>query len=156
MNAVALDPGVTTGYAMGLIEDTVMTVVTGQNKWNESELLTFLHDLRPDYIICERFEFRHGIHRHHGANMFSRQLIGIVNLYSQFDKGTHDHNCVVLMQPAMKDNETTFFNNKRLKSMGLYKAGRDHANDAVRHLLYWAKFKSGSQFVKTFKIGVLE
>jgi hypothetical protein len=151
MNALALDPGRTTGYAQGLIKDGVMLVVTGQRKMNQSEFMFLLTESAPDYIICESFEFRHGIHRHHGADMYSRELIGIVNLYVQMNVP----NVELKMQQPMKDSPTTFFKNSRLKEMGIYKPGNDHANDAARHLCYWAKFKSGSQFVKEIKQGVL-
>ncbi len=117
MNAVALDPGRTTGYAQGHI------------------------DLESGLML--------GIHKHHGADMYSRELIGIFSLYAQ------THACEIIKQQVMKDGPTTFFNNKRLKELGMYKAAQDHGNDALRQLLYWAKFKSGSQFVKEYRQGVL-
>lgn len=151
MNVVALDPGVTTGYAQGHIDDDgLMLVVSGQSRFDHIGLWQFLEDCAPDYIIYEGFEFRHGSHKHGGVNMYPRELIGIITLYEQ-----KHVNCTTKKQPAMKDNEKTFFNNKRLKELGMYKTAQDHGNDALRHLLYWAKFKSGSQFVKEFKQGVL-
>lgn len=150
MNVLALDPGRTTGYAQGVIKDRTMLVMSGQKKFDHITLYDFIESINPRYIICERFEFRHGIHRHHGADMYSRELIGIVELYT---KRVND--CELFMQPAMKDSPTTFFNNKRLKDLGIYKVANDHANDAARHLLYWAKFKFGSQLVDNYKTGVL-
>jgi hypothetical protein len=149
MNAIALDPGITTGYAQGSINDGVMTVVSGQSKFNHAELWQLLLDAHPDYIIFESFEFRHGIHKRHGAEMYPRELIGVVLMFGE------TQGCEVVKQQPMKDSPTTFFNNKRLKELGMYKPAQDHGNDALRHLLYWAKFKGGSQFVKEYKQGVL-
>ena len=150
MNALALDPGRTTGYAQGHIDDNgLMLVVSGQEKFDHVSMWKFLESVKPDYLIFESFEFRHGIHKHHGADMYSRELIGLFSLYAQ------THECQILKQQVMKDRPTTFFNNKRLKKLGMYKAAQDHGNDALRQLLYWAKFKSGSQFVKEYRQGVL-
>lgn len=150
MNVIALDPGVTTGYAQGHIENEVMIVVSGQEKFDHIGLWKLLESIKPDYIIYESFEFRHGIHKRHGAEMYPRELIGIVSLYEQ-----QHPDCISVKQRPMKDGPTTFFNNKRLKELGMYKPAQDHGNDALRHLLYWAKFKGGSQFVKKYRQGVL-
>lgn len=158
MNVVALDPGITTGYATGIIDDVtcVMSVLTGEDKWSHRELWDFLMNAKPAFIISERFEFRHGIGRHkhkggqHGLEMYSRELIGVCELYSDLHPP-----CETRLQPAMKGTGGNYFSDDKLKKLGLFKSGKGHANDAARHLLYWAKFKSGSQFVRSYKSGAM-
>lgn len=157
MNAVALDPGITTGYATGIIDDetSVMSVLTGEDKWTHIDLWDFLMNAKPLFIISERFEFRHGFSAkykggQHGLEMFSRELIGVCYLYSQMYP-----QCEVKLQPAMKGTGGNYFSDDRLRTLGLFKSGKGHANDAARHLLYWARFKSGSQFVKSYKSGAM-
>ena len=141
MKAIALDPGVTTGYAVGVIDEGKMLVVTGQERWNHLGLYAFLEDNVPDVIVCERFEFRKKSRE--GLELFSRELIGVANLYAQlFMAPPH----TLKMQNAMKDSPSTYFNDNRLREDHIYKPGKDHSNDAARHLLYWFQFGSGFQY----------
>jgi len=141
----ALDPGVTTGYAEGLInEEGHMYVVCGQSRWSHLELWGWLEDHQPDVIITERFEYRNRARS--GLELFSRELIGVANLYTQMVMPPPHE---LVMQPAgTVVGKTSYFNNDRLKKEGLYKPARDHAMDALRHLLYWFEFGSGFQYNK--------
>ena len=150
MNVLSLDPGITTGYAIGMIEKGEMHVISGEAKWNHAEIYrNLLEDLKPSYIICERFEHRHGNRGRHGVELFPREIIGVVQLYAQMNGAE------IRLQMPMKSSPTTYFNDERLKELAVFKSGRGHANDAVRHLLFWAKFKGGSQFVTRIKSEVL-
>ena len=145
VRAIALDPGITTGYAEGTIRDGKMIVTTGQDKWNHMELWNRFLDFVPDFIISERFVYRQSRYNKKeqtGIELFSRELIGVANLFCQMYEREFK------LQNVMKDNDTTYFNNARLKTDLLYKPGREHANDAARHLLYWFKFGQGFQFNK--------
>lgn len=153
MIVIALDPGRTTGYAFGEInEQGLMIVVTGQQQWKHFELLKQLQESKPSYVICERFVYRHGGKRQWGADLYPKELIGVCELYAQ----DPSNECELVQQNVLKDNPTTYFNNDRLKEAYLYKPGREHANDAARHILHWFKFGSGFQFNKLgYKTGAL-
>lgn len=142
--AIALDLGITTGYGEGYIQDGCLHAITGQEKWEHLELWQHLEDLQPHHVISERFTFRPvrpGTRKTQtGAELYSRELIGVANLFCQM------HDRVFHLQNVMKDRPTTYFNNAQLRRDGFYKANRDHANDAARHLLYWFQFGPGFKF----------
>ena len=139
MRVIALDPGVTTGYAIGEIVAGQMLVVTGQEKWVHSELYGFLEDNTPDTLISERFEFRNRARS--GLELFSRELIGVVHLYAQLVMAP-PHEPVMQMPSVIGG----FFTDKQLKKDGLFTEARPHSNDACRHLLHWFMFGSGFQY----------
>ena len=141
MRVIALDPGVTTGYAIGIIDAGHMYVVTGEERWDHKGLWDFLEENKPDVIISERFEFRNRARK--GLELFSRELIGVCNLYCQLN------NMELVLQNPLKDNEATFFNDDRLKKDKIHKAGKGHANDAARHLLTWYQFRGGYKYNKS-------
>lgn len=140
MKAIALDPGVTTGYALGIIEpDKPMMVIGGQEKWNHVDLYRFLKDNTPSVIISERFEYRNRARA--GLELFSRELIGVTNLYAQiFMEPPHE---LVMQMPSVIGG---YFTDARLKKDNLWKPDRPHNMDALRHLLHWFKFGAGFKF----------
>jgi hypothetical protein len=141
---VALDPGGTTGYATGLIEEGLMKVSTGQAKWDHIALYDNLKLSAPDVIVCESFDFRQRIHKtQYGLELISREYIGVVNLYCQ-QRIREDKLIDLMMQkPSIIGG---FYTNNVLKKDKLYRPGRDHANDACRHILHWFTFGSGFQY----------
>jgi len=142
MKVVALDPGITTGYAQGLIDGGRMGVVSGQERWVEFELLKWLTEIKPDIIIYERFEYRSKkAYNVDNAELFSRNLIGIIGLYEQ--QRTNDGLLVYRQMPATVLGKTAWWSDKELKEVGLYKPANPHAMDACRHLCYWFTFGAG-------------
>lgn len=165
MIAVALDPGVTTGYAVGSIDDGLMTVVTGEYRWSHIDLHQFLAETKPRHIIIERFEFRQGNPKSYrkGLELYSRELIGVVQLYAQLlnnNRFAMEETEIVLQNPMKEPTKgkpsNTYFTNARLKEAGIYKTGTGgHCNDAARHLLYWFHFGAGFKYnTKGYKTGV--
>lgn len=142
IKAIAFDPGKTTGFATGEIENKLMLVQTAQAQLSHEDLYNFLNNYEPTYIICERFDFR--MEARTGLELISRELIGIIELYvSQHEK------CTLVMQtPAQAKG---FWTDKKLLAGHLYRKANDHANDAARHLMYWYKFGSGHQYGVDFK-----
>ena len=144
MIAVALDPGITTGYAIGIIDDGMMTVVSGQERYTHYSLWKFLKEETPDFIISESFEFRRAARDN--LILYSIEMIGVIRLYCEgYDKPLH-------MQSAATGKG--YYNDSKLQSARLYKPTRPHANDAVRHLLQWFTFGPGFKYnTKGFKSG---
>ena len=142
MKVIALDPGKTTGYAVGLItSEGKMLVVTGQERWSHLELWGFFEDNLPDVLITERFEFRNKART--GLELYSRELIGVTHLYHQMYM-----NLEVPLVEQMPSVIGGFFTDKQLKKDLIYKEGRPHANDAARHLLQWFMFGPGYEHNK--------
>lgn len=142
IKAVSLDPGITTGLAIGqiMLDWGLMIIDTGQAKYNHKELYDGIVRQKPNVIICERFEFRKKSRE--GLILFSRELIGIANLYSQQYKIP-----LVMQQPSQALGG--FWTDRQLKKDNLYRATPGgHANDALRHLLQWFVYGQGYQYNK--------
>jgi hypothetical protein len=84
-------------------------------------------------IVCEQFDYRS--QKSH-ATLISKEYIGIVER-QVLEWNDPDRVELVMQSPALK----TFWNNGKLQKMGMYSAGKTHANDACRHALYYLAFK---------------
>ena len=93
------------------------------------QLLTYLHDMAPETIICESF---HNV-GNEAARLHSSEIIGVVKVYSP----SHRTCTVVWQSPA---TGKAFWTDARLKQCGLYVPGVQHARDATRHYAYWRMF----------------
>lgn len=131
---LALDPGITTGWAFGDIEDGLLNFVCGQGRWNVRECYEFLVIRKPDIIIYETFEFRNAVKT--GTELFPREIIGIIKLYGLYHED-------VSLYPQNPGNVMGYFTNVRLKNEGCYYPNSEHPRDATRHLLHWWKFGPG-------------
>jgi len=147
----AFDPGRTTGYASGLIENGKLGVVSGQHSWEELQLYIQLKISNPDIIIYERFEYRsESAYGKHGnlsnVDLFPRNLIGVINLYCQERKGQGTPVDLYTQMPRQVLGKEAYWSDKRLKEARVYKVGNEHANDAMRHLLYWWHLGPGFKY----------
>ncbi len=140
---VALDPGGTTGWAYW--QDTPIRT-SNESPWDHFTAgqigpeehheqlfahLEFLHT--SDYtIVCESFEFRQGQQRHN-IRLDSKEYIGVVKLLGQ------QRNLPVVFQTAALGKG--FVSDEKLKVMGLWIPGKQHARDALRHLIYYMVVK---------------
>lgn len=147
MNGIlSLDPGVTTGWATALIEDEVKVMIRcGQGKWIESELYEFMINLEPEFIVYETFEYRPGKARM-GLNLAPTELIGIIKLYGQVN--------IIPTYAQKAATGKAFFNDDKIKELGLYDKKYRHGRDALRHLLHWLQFGAGFALVNepTFEL----
>lgn len=164
IKAIAFDPGVTTGFATGeIFEDKAnettrnienkqygpMLVQTAQARMDHSDIYNYLGTYKPNYIICENFEFRRKARS--GLILLSREFIGVVNLYVQLNPDC----TLVMQQPGQVLNG--HFSSAKLQKLGLYRkpingVSQIHANEACMHLCYWYRFGSGSQYGKEMKL----
>lgn len=148
IKVVAIDPGITTGYAVGLIENGEMGVISGQTVWNELGLWTELNRSTPDVLIYETFEFRNqpSKAKHNRIELFSRNLIGIMNLYAD-QANLPDSRKICLLYKQTPFTGKSYYSDNHLKKDKLYKPLKGgHANDAVRHLLQWFTFGPGYKY----------
>jgi hypothetical protein len=138
--ALAFDPGVTTGHAFCAVDvnGKIIQLDSAQDKWNEKELYDYIDTYIPNYTIYESFEFRNAVRG--GTELFSRNLIGVINLWHQQFLEVGDAS----LYEQTPSSAMGYWNTKNLKAAGLHQPGKEHANDAMRHMLYWLTFKKGS------------
>lgn len=141
IKVVAFDPGITDGFASGLINTTIgfMEVAADQQKWTVGELYTWLQETKPDAVIHERFTYRNRSRK--GLVLESRNKIGVIQLYCE-------QNPNVFAFAQMPADAKTYFTDKELKANGVYRVKMPHANDAMRHLLRWFVFGAGYKYNK--------
>lgn len=148
---IAIDPGRTTGYCYAIMHDD--KTYTDEKKleyWpfqvndEVEDLWNRLKRFNPHCIIIEDFEFRRGKYAGSGGgglDLFPCQLIGIARLYATLAGRRID------IQKASQGKQ--YYTNQVLKDKGLFKKGAayEHAMDASRHLLQWATFGRGYEWV---------
>jgi len=128
---VALDPGVTTGiatYQSKLIGNDRFRAFEMDSKvftephWALAQMLVAMH---PTLILYEAFVFRQD---KTGAVFTGVEFIGVIELVAQrYDRE-------IKKVPTARGG---FWDNKKIKAVGLYIPGKPHAMDATRLLLTW-------------------
>jgi hypothetical protein len=137
MRVVSLDPGGTTGYAIAYIgEPKALFFSYAQHAWREGQLWDALMKLRPDWLICESFEYRQNSRA--GLDLTPAHLIGVVRLFAE------KSGCKLHMQTASTGK--AFYSDSTLKKFLIYNRSYAHGRDAIRHLLQWHTFGPGYQF----------
>lgn len=145
ITVIALDTGVTTGYAIGKIlennnnEFPMRITEVGEEEMNCRELWLMLTVECPHQVVCESFEFRQGKQKT-GLELYSRNLIGVVQLGYEMDY----YNLYMQTASIAKGH----FTDKKLKDSGLWIKGKKHGRDALRHLMHWYEFGAGYQYNK--------
>jgi hypothetical protein len=82
-----------------------------------------------DAIICESFQYRPHLPK---ANLTPVEVIGVVKEWCRQNSVKY-----FPQTPAMGKG---FYTDDRLKERQLYKVGKPHANDAMRHLMFFMNF----------------
>lgn len=138
---ISIDPGGTTGLCTLDVDSRELKVIELEPE-HHVHLWNVLHTLKPEQVICERFDYRRHLMN---ADLTAVEYIGIVNLYCK-SSGTE-----LKLQQQLKGDKGLWTNDK-LKQLGLYKPGKPHAMDALRHMLYYITVDRGdSYWVKMLK-----
>lgn len=147
LKIVAIDPGVTTGWAVGVIDDSgYMKVRCDQYDFSHVTIYDFLKGNHPDIIICESFEFRK---LQQGVNFYPVEMIGVVNYFVQSENRISASRQITLkMQTPAAQGDKAYWTNQKLKDNNVYQAGKEHGRSAMKHLLYWYQFGAGFQYNK--------
>ena len=142
-SVVALDPGGTTGVAILSARGVLVAEhLTGEH---HKDLWNLLQDIDPDVVVCESFEFRNK--SRDNLELISKEYIGVVKLWYRMHP-----NAVLSMQTAamgkgfITDKGPNA--NEALKKLGWYFPSMKHANDAVRHLVYYLAAKNNYPTLK--------
>jgi hypothetical protein len=125
VRVIGIDPGGTTGTAL---------FMSANLKWfrnqlegdHHRELWAILEKVKPHVIVCESW-LNLG---KEAANVVAPQYVGIARLYAELSPSTK----WVTQTPSEGKG---FWNDQKLKKVGLYMPGKRHANDATRHVLHY-------------------
>ena len=120
---VTLDPGVTTGVAVFTPSGTIAS----QWRFDVDPHAQFVHALEvlePKLVISEAFHFRQD---KTGAVFTGVEYIGVIKYFCQKYRVEH-----IEMTPGQGKG---FWDNRKIKALGLWKPSAPHAMDAMRILL---------------------
>jgi hypothetical protein len=128
---LAVDPGETTGWAD--FENCELTRA-GQFPVRDLEAFdTFVTDHRPDAMVIENYRvYASRAAQHVGSEVNTAQYIGIL----KFLCGMYQIPLALQMAHQAKG----WVSDARLHQLGLFQTGHRHANDAIRHGVYWLLF----------------
>lgn len=126
VDIAAFDPGTTTGIATVTGELFNSFEVKPEDFPHPNELLfDTIGNLQPKHIVYETFHFRQG---QLGAVFTGVEYIAIIKLYAELK-------CIGITPQAPGYGKSGFWDDRKLKVIGVHKPGKPHANDAMRHLL---------------------
>jgi hypothetical protein len=151
MRILVFDPGGTTGWTLFDIElpvvvnsklstflrDHVRQGQIGNNTEHHLRLWSLIAEVQPDVIVCERFDNR----GNEFSRIVSREYIGIVKMYGQ----THVEVMIVWQGSDQAIGWTTDEKLRTLLLLCIPLMKWRHANDALRHLIYYLVFYSGPE-----------
>lgn len=152
---LTIDPGVTSGFVLTILEVGEILVAPFQMKTNCYKMQTLLEKIMPKYIVCEDFEIRTTTAV--GVELQSVKLIGVVEAWVE-SFGVMGDLPILKMQKAAQMKNGHFgwatstkkvdIGAPKLKELGIYKPGDDwhHSMDAMRHFMQWYRFGAGSKF----------
>lgn len=133
MRILAIDPGVVTGFSMTPHEGLPHVWETNFGELSPASPHLSLHatlvKVLPDIIVCERFDFRQN---KRGVDYTPVEYIGVIHLYCQAT-GTPLH----FQGQDVTSTKKCFWDEKKLRFLGLYEPGLGHAMDALKHRLHF-------------------
>lgn len=153
---IAFDPGVTTGWAMfeqkakgaGAYQITkgqlgpeahhyeLYRMLLSSDAWRGD--LNIMYDDAIKAVVCERFVFQQRLK----AILTPVEYIGVITMYCQrTDKPLE------LQTPSQAK---AFWDNEKLRRLGLYDTKAPHAMDAIRHLLSYIS-KTDDRFIRMLR-----
>lgn len=143
---LCLDPGETTGWTVFDHGDLLWVgqEPTGQEPALMSEFIqTTARDLRSrirggplEHIVFEEYRIRGNKAKEHvGSEVVTIQHIGAIKVAAGV-LGVRLHKQSAGMAKG-------FTSDQKLRNWGLYQTGNRHANDAIRHAVYWHLFNAG-------------
>jgi len=158
LSITALDPGGKTGvafYDADVIYNVDSQLEFLNEKWDTLQLVepdhhkTLKHMLERRHVsntivVCESFQYRRPVDAP-AVELISMEYIGVVKLVVQErpDIQVIWQTPGKVIPPKNKNHAGGFWTDEKLKQVRKWSAGRKHANDAMRHLLYYMAFTMG-------------
>ncbi len=154
----SFDPGVTTGWSIHRIpikelvsEGFKASIHCESFCWNSGEIYKFRKENQTIADMLKVSRFAWSLAEEENGDVFviiledfildtldsSRDLLSPVRINAKFDYAMKDSGICIVMQLASEAMWTV--TDARLKSWGLYKAGLQHARDAQRHAILFAR-----------------
>jgi hypothetical protein len=142
MRIVAFDPGGTTGWATW----HGITLLPGTNGFNSGQMgpgdhhkqlfdfISFEQGSDELHVVTESFEYRQ--QQRTTVVLVSKEYIGVMKYWME-ERGRRGRDRFY-EQTAGKVKP--FWSDDKLKKLGLWNVGQNHANDAMRHLLHHMTF----------------
>ncbi len=127
MRILALDPGKTTGAAY-FPDANEFHVEQRELPYSHKELYNYLRLVNPDIIVCESFVYQ----RRDKVDLSPVEMIGVVKLYCERNGTPY--------KEQTPSQAKKFWEDKKIRTVGLWVPGHPHAVDATRHLLYFMTF----------------
>jgi hypothetical protein len=130
-SVLAIDPGVTTGFAFRARDGEIFS---WQHELNSEDLpytyfMAQLETLVVDRVVCERFDFRQN---KTGVDYTPVELIGLIKFWAE-DAIDEE---IIWQGQDIKSNKS-FWTEEKLKLYGVYKPNLGHAMDATKHLMHY-------------------
>lgn len=142
MRIVAVDPGVTTGLCFYAPEFESLEQQQMGPSDHYPHLFYMLEHFHPDVVVCESFQNMSDFRQESTTKPL--EYIGIVKMYVQ------TRICKLVLQSSSEGKQ--FWDDDKLKRVGLYERGRPHSNDATRHFLYyWTFTLNRNDYLKALK-----
>lgn len=138
---VSLDPGGQTGLCVNEIGDTEIVAWQLEEEEHHTTLWNTLAARQPLVVVCENFTYRRVSSKgteHYNVVLKSVEYIGVARLYAQL------HNITFRLQ--MPSHAKNLWTDDKLKKLGLHHKNMPHANDAIRHMLYYLVVERGEQW----------
>lgn len=133
MRILAIDPGVDTGFSK---TPDGRSADVWENNFGKlspaSPHLAFhatLVKVMPDVIVCERFDFRQN---KRGVDYTPVEYIGVIHMYCQSTDTP-----LYLQGQDITSPKKAFWDEKKLRFLGLYREGMTHGMDALKHRLHF-------------------
>lgn len=136
---LALDPGQChTGWAHFLAGELIEAgEIEASGNEGFSRVADLIEAVKPEVIVCERYRvYPDKALGHTNSELPVAQLIGVIR-YVALERGIPIH-----LQSASQGK--FWFDDRRLKALGLYRPGEPHATDAIRHGAHWLVFGKAS------------
>lgn len=132
MRILAIDPGVVTGFSVTPQPGHAHVWETNFGELSPASAHLMLHaslvKVMPDVIVCERFDFRQN---KRGIDYTPVEYIGVIHLFCQ------STNTPLHFQGQDVKSKKSFWDEKKLRHLGLYVPGMGHAMDALKHRLHF-------------------
>jgi hypothetical protein len=148
MRILSLDPGKRTGWCHGWVgSDGMLMLEPGEDDVSLGGMYDMLSRAveQGAHIIYEDFAYRN--YARTGLDLTPVKIIGVIELYREW------HEPFVTFTKQSAATGKAFYNDDRLKKLGVYwPHGKGHARDATRHLLQWANFGAGGQYLNVNEI----
>lgn len=138
LRVLTFDPGETTGYAFFEAPELIEAgqIPTGSLKIGLPLITDLMNDKKPQAIVVEDYRiYRSKAKIHIGSDLHTARLIGTIETLCA------QHNIPLYKQSAAIAKK--FCTDEKLHIWNLWQTGKRHANDAIRHGVYFMLFNKG-------------